>query len=253
MAQPRDSGDDMPARSELRVSDAERERVAERIRAAAVEGRLELPELDDRLSAVYAARTYGQLGAVTADLPDDSTADQVRVPTRPVAGGAMLPSHGSEPSRGTAVAVFSGTNRGGRWTVPEQLLAVAVMGGVELDLRNADFAAREVVITAFAMCGGIDITVGENVTVRTEGVGIMGGFDAHGAGEAGPDAPVVVVRGAAIFGAVDVKRRDRDGRRLDRRKRRWDGLGPSQDEPEPGRDQLGPGRDQVGGAGERPG
>lgn len=59
----------MAGRSALRASDADRERVAERLRQAAAEGRLLTEELEQRLEASFAARTYGQLDAVLADLP----------------------------------------------------------------------------------------------------------------------------------------------------------------------------------------
>jgi Domain of unknown function (DUF1707)/2TM domain len=55
--------------NELRVSDAERDRVAERLRVAAGEGRLGADELEDRLERAFAARTEAELGPLTADLP----------------------------------------------------------------------------------------------------------------------------------------------------------------------------------------
>jgi hypothetical protein len=53
----------------LRASDADRERVAGQLRTSLGEGRLTLGEFDERVAAVYAARTYGDLIAVTSDLP----------------------------------------------------------------------------------------------------------------------------------------------------------------------------------------
>jgi fatty acid desaturase len=53
----------------LRVSDADRERVVEELRAHAGDGRLDLDELEERTSAALAARTLAQLRAVKADLP----------------------------------------------------------------------------------------------------------------------------------------------------------------------------------------
>jgi hypothetical protein len=53
----------------MRASDADRERFAETLRDAAGEGRLEPDELEERLEAVYAARTLADLDAVTSDLP----------------------------------------------------------------------------------------------------------------------------------------------------------------------------------------
>jgi len=196
----------------LRASDDDRERVAEVVRRAAVDGRLDMAELDERLGAVYAARTYGELAETTADLPD--TAGPSPSPARPLVGpgasrdpAVAAPVVVSGPAAGAAVAVFSGTKRTGRWTVPEQLSAIAVMGAVELDLREADLAAREVVVTVFALFGSVEIVVPEGLTVRADGMGLFGQFDSAGAGEAGPDVPVLVVRGAAVFGSVDVRRK----------------------------------------------
>lgn len=59
----------MARRATLRASDADRDAVAERLRHATAEGRLLAEELEDRLEAVFAARTYGELDQVTADLP----------------------------------------------------------------------------------------------------------------------------------------------------------------------------------------
>jgi hypothetical protein len=55
--------------SELRSSDADRERVAERLRAAAAEGRLTADELEQRLEVAFAARVEKDLEPLVADLP----------------------------------------------------------------------------------------------------------------------------------------------------------------------------------------
>jgi Domain of unknown function (DUF1707)/2TM domain len=52
-----------------RASDAEREAVADRLRGAAAEGRLDADELEERLGRAYGARTIGDLAPLTADLP----------------------------------------------------------------------------------------------------------------------------------------------------------------------------------------
>jgi Domain of unknown function (DUF1707) len=56
-------------RSHMRISDADRAAVAQRLRIAVDEGRLDLTEYDDRLRSAYAATTYGELAPITADLP----------------------------------------------------------------------------------------------------------------------------------------------------------------------------------------
>ena len=94
--------------------------------------------------------------------------------------------------------------------VPQQLNVFAMMGGVELDLRQANFAAREVTLTVNCFMGGAEITVGPNVHVVMGGTGIMGGYDGPSgdAHEADANSPVVHIRGVAIWGGVSVRRRD---------------------------------------------
>jgi len=67
----------------IRVSDADRERVAARLREHFAEGRLSQEELDERLSAALSAKTEGDLRRVMADLPGPAPV--------PVPGGAPGP------------------------------------------------------------------------------------------------------------------------------------------------------------------
>jgi Flp pilus assembly protein TadB len=62
----------MARTSSLRASDADRDAVAERLRQAAVEGRLEPHELEERLHTALRARTYGELDPLLRDLPGRS-------------------------------------------------------------------------------------------------------------------------------------------------------------------------------------
>jgi hypothetical protein len=60
---------DPDRRPELRAADVDREQVIERLRLAQFEGRLDINEFDERVAAAWAARTYGELDTLTADLP----------------------------------------------------------------------------------------------------------------------------------------------------------------------------------------
>jgi hypothetical protein len=64
----------MIAHPMLRASDSDREAVAERLRLATAEGRLAPEELEDRLQALFASRTYGELEPLVADLPEPEAA-----------------------------------------------------------------------------------------------------------------------------------------------------------------------------------
>ena len=66
----------------IRASDADRERTAAFLKRHCAEGRLTPEELEERLEAVYAARTLGDLGRVTTDLPRASRPPARREPAR---------------------------------------------------------------------------------------------------------------------------------------------------------------------------
>ncbi|MFF7300885.1 DUF1707 domain-containing protein [Streptomyces sp. NPDC008265] len=194
------------AQPELRASDADRDRVAERLRDALAEGRLDMGEFEERLEAVYASRTYAELEPLTRDLP--SPAGQASAPVAAAGGGAepWQGRIGGSGSSALAVAVMSGFQRKGHWTVPARFDAVAFWGGGELDLREADFARSEVVINCVAIMGGIEITVPPGVDVDVRGFGFMGAFDQRDSpGPRRPGAPRVVVTGFAFWGGVEVK------------------------------------------------
>ena len=73
----------------LRASDADRERVAGRLRDHAVAGRLTTEELDERSGQAFAARTLGELYTLLADLPRDRRRDPA-----PAKAGALLLAQG---------------------------------------------------------------------------------------------------------------------------------------------------------------
>jgi Domain of unknown function (DUF1707) len=194
---------DRGGQGHLRVSDAERDQAAEILREATSQGRLTVDELEQRLAQAYAAKTYGELDEVIADLPGP----HVREPAAG-AGAVFAPDRmGGTPATSLAVAVMSGARRAGQWVVPPTFTAFALMGGVELDLRQARFSEREVTIHAYTIMGGVSIVTGEDVELDVSGFGFMGGFDHAATGPGLPGAPKIKVVGFALMGGVDVRRR----------------------------------------------
>jgi hypothetical protein len=209
----------VPEPRNLRASDADRERVANVLREAAGDGRLTMDELDERLDAVYAAKTYAELEPITHDLPDSGAA---YVPA-PSSATKLDPARfGGEPTSHGAVAIMGGFTRRGDWVVPREFTAFMLMGGGEIDLREARFAEREVAIHIVAIMGGCEIIVPEDATVRVTGIGVMGAFDHTGAGGGSPDGPVITVNGVAFMGGVDVKRKPTTEAAREARQRRLD-------------------------------
>ena len=81
---------------------------------------------------------------------------------------------------------------------------LAVMGGVQVDLRQADIAAGPAVIDAFAWWGGVEIVVPKHWSVTVRGLPIMGGFVDESEHPPAGSGPTLIVRGLAIMGGVGV-------------------------------------------------
>src|SRR5690242_10100273 len=129
----------VPVRS-LRASDADREQVAERLRIATTEGRLTAGEFEDRLGALYRSRTYGELDALTADLPS----------TAPARRRAGLPMWVVPAAVLALLAAIGGLLAGlGRHAVvaaaPDQTPHRVIVGGPLGDPHHAFVAAASVV------------------------------------------------------------------------------------------------------------
>jgi Domain of unknown function (DUF1707) len=207
-----------PGPEGMRASDADRERVAELLRDAMAEGRLDMEEFQERLETTYQARTYGELAPITRDLPVPGGAAPV-APVPPVnmvkgpAPNAEAPNWparvGHAPTSSGAFAFWGGFSRSGRWTIARLFTAFAMWGGGEIDLRDASFEDGETVIRCFTVMGGMQVTVPPGLNVTVSGVGVMGGFggvyDFHADGD--PDAPRVRITGFALLGGVGVERK----------------------------------------------
>jgi Domain of unknown function (DUF1707)/Cell wall-active antibiotics response 4TMS YvqF len=191
---------------DLRASDADRERVAERLREAATHGEITLSELDERLETAYAAKTFGELAPVTADLPAGPSTHTGLAPN-PARSAAAARIGGTPGKWRRSIAILSGSSRKGRWVVPPKYQVVTVMGGVEIDMREATFAEQVTVINLAVLMGGVEIKVPEGVEVHNEIVAIMGGSEVdHDPAESyeGAGGPVVRVTGVVVMGGVEV-------------------------------------------------
>lgn len=197
----------------MRASDADREKVANILRDAYAEGRLTPVEHEERLNEAYQAQTYGDLIPVMRDLPVPPgtlaipTANGVSVspPVGPDSSGIVVNPALSGTADPSMVAIFGAFERKGMWTVPAESSATCVFGGGEVDFTEAVLTSREVTITAVCLFGGLEITVPDGMQVRNEAVGIFGGVNVPD-GAPPADAPVLIVKGAAIFGGIEIKR-----------------------------------------------
>lgn len=189
---------------------------------------LEMDELERRLDLATRVSSSGDLMGLLADLdrknlpmalggagaPGARGKDPPLPATPTDAGpGSVAPPRGMghvDPARVAErqfeVAFFSGRTRKGSWVPARQITAMACMGGVELDFREALVGTRVIDVFAAAVMGGVEILVPPGIHVDTSGFAFLGAFEEDSELEAEPDprAPTLRVRGFACMGAVEI-------------------------------------------------
>jgi hypothetical protein len=129
------------------------------------------------------------------------------------AGGGSTVSAGSSISGGSLQntlsewAFFGGIRRRIDSQEFEGGEALAIFGGIRLDMDRAGTKKEEIRIEANAMFGGIDIRVPETWAVTVRGTGVFGGYEDKTIEPrpTDPKPPHLIITGVALFGGVTVK------------------------------------------------
>lgn len=192
------------------ITPQERERTVKRLCTHFARDHLGVDEFEHRLDLAYAARDKAELVALESDLPvlPDPRATPAQPEPQPVGASVVVDPTLSVRERDLLVAVMGGAERKGTWTPPKQMTVLAIMGGAELDFRDATFASPVTRVTVVSLMGGVDIIVPPGVRVESNGVAIMGGFGAQEPSRPpDPDAPLLKVNGFAMMAGVDITER----------------------------------------------
>ena len=180
----------------VRAGDADREAVAERLRIAAGDGRIDLAELDDRLAQAYAAKTYGQLEVLVADLPVHSAA----IPHDP------LP----EPDTLVLKTTAPNIKQSGQWTVPQRITAESTAGIITINFTQASCAHREVAVEAVTQTGWIRLILPPGWAARVDPSSTNTSHIRNKAAETpDPGAPTIIVTGHPVMGYIRIKQRSK--------------------------------------------
>ena len=212
------------------LSPEERQATVDRLCTHFAQDAIGTTDFERRLDIAYAARTRAELVALEEDLPslpgETRAAVLVGPPVshEPARGDEYggVPVDPARPIRESAllVSIWGGTERKGSWVPPRRLNAVTVMGGTDLDFRQATFATGEVSVRLFTLMGGVDIVVPPGVRVEWGGIALMGGVSMPEPDTApAPDAPVIRISGLVCMGGVDVVERFPGESARDARKR----------------------------------
>jgi hypothetical protein len=181
----------------IRVSDAERDAVVERLSAATGDGRLTLEEFSQRMDLATAAKTRADLEPLTADLPADAAP----------AGRAVASGASGSPS--WHISPIGGFRVDGPWRMDRHVIVGALVGGAKMDLSQAQLAAPEVMLTKVSLVGGARIWVPPGVRVELSGFSLIGGTRIEAGPEPGPGAPTIRIRAFSIVGGTRVLRSSR--------------------------------------------
>jgi hypothetical protein len=168
------------ARSELRASHEDRDRVVELLRVSAGDGRLNAEELDERLELAMTARTYGELAKLVADLPADGSVASAPALRAPQAKDVVRIDTGS----GHAV-------RNGRWILPQRIEARVRSGHLKLDFTQAVITQPSLQLDAEVRSGHVILITKPGIVVDTDDVVVRSGHVRVRA-PWGPDVPEVL-------------------------------------------------------------
>jgi DUF1707 SHOCT-like domain len=178
-------------------------------------------EFERRVDAAHRAQTVDELKELLRDLPGADLPAVAEPRSRPAPLPARRPAPPTRiPERDLVVAIMGGATRRGRWTPARRTVALSLMGGSQLDFREAALGQGVTELRVFAMMGGVEIIVPPGVHVDCRGLGIMGAFDHMADEDVGMDAPTLRVSGLALMGGVEVTVRNPGESARDARRRR---------------------------------
>jgi hypothetical protein len=193
----------MPAPPQDRPLASVREEAIDRLIVNYGHGKLSLEAFERRLDQALDAKSADALLALVSDLDlqaDKQYARQKReefgVQTAPV-------PHARRPS--FMIHIFGGGNRGGAWTVPEEIWMLNLFGGAEVDFSNARFTASVTRVRMLTLFGGAQFYVNENINTVSNVLCIFGGMDNRGPSNPDPNVPTVVIDGLCLFGGAGIK------------------------------------------------
>jgi hypothetical protein len=197
---------DFNANSRLRASDTDRDNAAAVVNTALAEGRLTPDEHAERLDAIFGAKTHAELVPLLDDLPAARGAKQ-EIARPASAEGDLAPRR-----RRSLIAILSGFGRKGAWRPDPVMNIVTILGGAELDFRDAVLPGKEIVLRLTTVLGGLGIIVPPEMRVVNNTSAILGGSDVTGkvADESDADSPVLRVEGVCILGGVGIERKARE-------------------------------------------
>lgn len=178
-----------------------REQVLEQLSDAFAKDELGLDEFEARVDGAYQASTELGLRALVQDLARAPAV--VRGEQASASTALALPVARSK----RVLAVLGSVERRGRFQVPHGYRATAVLGNIELDLRDVSLPDGVTEIHLRAVLGNIEVTVPPHLPVECEGSGFLASFAELNRmpAEGSAEGPVLRIVGSAVLGNVEIR------------------------------------------------
>ncbi|SCX44758.1 protein of unknown function [Klenkia marina] len=189
-----------------RISDADRERAAQRLHTAMAEGRITFTELDERLAQVYAALYAEDLEPPLADLPPEHPAPSGLAVPPPSTTTAWQPAPPAGPAPVVLKTGMGDIKRNGAWQVPPVLEVQSTMGNAVLDFTQALVPQQVIELRLKLGAGTAKLILPDGATADVDGVSAgMGSVKNKVPAGPQPGQLHVVVRGKVSMGDVVVR------------------------------------------------
>ena len=172
---------------------------------------LTLDQFEERVAAVYRVGSFAELSALTADLTEHASPAAPARSRGGRASSALAPASramtDTVPAHDRRFAILANLEHHSMAVVPRQLALSAVLGNVEIDLRDAKFGVGETEIHVHAVFGHIAVTLPAGTRVDQQASGILGSIECPPSPWSlrQRNAPVVRLTGRALLGAVEIR------------------------------------------------
>lgn len=179
-----------------------RDHVIERLQHAFAHEQLDVDEFERRVTIAHQANVQADIDTLVSDLP---------APTglvAPTTTRALVPSRDVK-AKGRVFTAMGGVERKGTWQVPRRLDVTTIMGGAQLDFREARLPEGEIEVNVKSFMGGVEIIVPPSLAVEASGSSIMGGFQHvdRAPAQIEPGSTVLRITGMVVMGGVNIEMR----------------------------------------------
>ena len=176
------------------------------LKKAYADGRITVESLERRLGEATGAVDKEALMALISDIPasenENNASDSSEESERPWMINSRVPRENQ-----SFFAVLGSSSRNSRWQPARSITCLSLLGSVKLDFREAEFPRSGITINAGCIMGSLEILIPPGINADLSGLPLLGSMDNKAdAGDEG--APLISVRGFAVMGSVEIKRKE---------------------------------------------